>query len=78
MSKGKKRCPTCDHMELARVSRHGFLQEHVYPHLGVFPWECAQCRNTFLLKNRGRSYRRSGTQDDGALGVYQGASDLQK
>jgi hypothetical protein len=59
MSKRKKACPNCAEVELTRVGRHGFLQEHVYPKFGMFPWECAQCRQIFLLKSRGVSYRKA-------------------
>jgi ssDNA-binding Zn-finger/Zn-ribbon topoisomerase 1 len=60
MSKAKKTCPQCDEVELTRVARRGFMQERVYPKFGMFPWECAQCRQIFLLKSRGRSYRKAG------------------
>ena len=60
MSKRKKTCPNCDEVELTRVARHGFLQERVYPRFGMYPWECAQCRQIFLLKSRGHSYRKAG------------------
>jgi hypothetical protein len=60
MSKGKKACPNCEEVELTRVARHGFLQERVYPKFGMYPWECAQCRQIFLLKGRGVSYRKAG------------------
>ena len=36
------------------------MQERVYPKFGMFPWECAQCRQIFLLKSRGHSYRKAG------------------
>lgn len=58
-SKSKKMCPKCTEVQLTRVARHGFLQEHVYPKFGLFPWECAQCREVFLLKSRGVSYRKA-------------------
>ena len=60
MSKRKKICPNCAEAELTRVARHGFLQERVYPKFGMFPWECGQCRQIFLLKSRGHSYRKAG------------------
>jgi hypothetical protein len=60
MSKSKKTCPNCSEFELTRVARHGFMQERVYPKFGMFPWECGQCRQIFLLKSRGRSYRKAG------------------
>ncbi len=59
MRKSKRRCPNCANVEMARVERRGFLQEHVYPRLGFYPWECPFCREVFLLKSRGRSYRKA-------------------
>lgn len=59
MSKAKKTCPNCSEFELTRVARHGFMQERIYPKFGMFPWECGQCRQIFLLKSRGRSYRKA-------------------
>jgi hypothetical protein len=64
MSTHKKPCPNCDEIGLTRVTRHGFLQERVYPKFGMFPWECAQCRQVFLLKSRGRSYRRASPKNE--------------
>jgi len=60
MSKRKMTCPSCAEVELTRVARHGFLQERVYPKFGMYPWECTQCRQIFLLKSRGYSYRKAG------------------
>jgi hypothetical protein len=59
MNKAKRHCPNCEHVEMVRTHRRGFMQEHVYPRLGLYPWECPFCREVFLLKSRGRSYRRS-------------------
>lgn len=58
-SRSKEMCPKCTAIALTRVARHGFLQEQVYPRFGLYPWECAQCREVFLLKSRGVSYRKA-------------------
>jgi hypothetical protein len=73
MSKAKKTCPNCDEMELTRIARSGFMQERIYPKLGMFPWECGQCRQVFLLKSRGRSYRKASPRAD--IGVAVGRLD---
>jgi len=65
MSKSKRRCPNCTNVEMIRVPRRGFLQEHVYSRLGLYPWECPFCREVFLQKNRGRSYRRANPDPEG-------------
>jgi hypothetical protein len=37
------------------MERKGFLQERVLPALGYYPWVCATCKSTFLMRKR---YRR--------------------
>uniref|UniRef100_A0A372IR89 Uncharacterized protein n=1 Tax=Paracidobacterium acidisoli TaxID=2303751 RepID=A0A372IR89_9BACT len=52
----KLQCPKCGEFELTRAHRAGFLQLRIYPKLGLYPWECAQCRRISMLKSRtGRS-----------------------
>jgi ribosomal protein L37AE/L43A len=63
MTQKKLQCPKCEEVELTRVARKGFLQEHIYPKFGLYPWECGQCRQVFLLKARGKSYRRSRSKE---------------
>ncbi len=38
---------------MRRLPRHGFMQKHVYPRFGYYPWECPICRRTMILKKRG-------------------------
>jgi len=45
-------CPKCGKGHLHRIARRGFLQIKVYPLLGYYPWECAGCRETSLIKKR--------------------------
>jgi hypothetical protein len=69
MSKAMKTCPNCHGIELARIARCGFMQVHVYPKFRIFPWKCGACRQMFLLKGRGRRYRKAGPRAD--IGVAQ-------
>jgi hypothetical protein len=43
---------------MVRVHRHGFLQQQVFPKLGLYPWECLTCREVFLKKGRGHGYKK--------------------
>jgi DNA-directed RNA polymerase subunit RPC12/RpoP len=65
MNKTKRRCPNCANVEMTRIQRRGFLQERVYSRLGLYPWECPFCREVFLVKSRGRSYRRVNPDGEG-------------
>jgi DNA-directed RNA polymerase subunit RPC12/RpoP len=65
MNKNKRRCPNCSSVEMTRVQRRGFMQERVYPKLGLYPWECPFCREVHLLKSRGRGYRRINRDAEG-------------
>jgi hypothetical protein len=52
-------CPYCGNEQMRRLARRGFLQNRVYPLLGLFPWECFACRKTRMLRRRGKpSFRR--------------------
>ncbi|HTW60818.1 MAG TPA: hypothetical protein VMD55_03360 [Terracidiphilus sp.] len=51
----KIRCPSCGDGGPRRLERKGFLQEKVYPLFGYYPWLCATCKSTFLMRKR---YRR--------------------
>jgi hypothetical protein len=52
----KLQCPKCGEFELTRTHRMGFMQRFIYPKLGLFPWECSQCRRISMLTSRsGRS-----------------------
>jgi hypothetical protein len=68
MNKIKRRCPNCATIELTRVQRRGFLQERVYSKLGLYPWECPLCREVFLVKSRGRGYRKTNPGAEGKNG----------
>lgn len=47
-------CPGCGSEYLRRVRREGFIRKRVYAYFGYFPWECAICRKTFMLRVRGK------------------------
>jgi hypothetical protein len=51
----RMRCPHCGDGRPRRMERKGFLQERVLPVLGYYPWACATCKSTFLMRKR---YRR--------------------
>ena len=51
----KIHCPHCGDSRPRRMERKGFLQERVLPVLGYYPWVCAACKSTFLMRKR---YRR--------------------
>jgi len=55
----KRPCPNCNNVALVRTHRRGFLQEHLLPKLGLYPWECQICRQIFLQKSRGHHSRRT-------------------
>jgi hypothetical protein len=41
----------------------GFWQKSILTRLGYYPWECGQCREIFLLKQRFAGY--AGSDQDG-------------
>ncbi|UWZ84772.1 hypothetical protein [Occallatibacter riparius] len=45
-------CPHCGVRALYRRERRGFLQCRVFPRLGFYPWRCASCRRSALLRLR--------------------------
>jgi hypothetical protein len=45
-------CPHCGARALYRRERRGFLQRRVFPRLGFYPWNCASCRKSALLRLR--------------------------
>ncbi len=45
-------CPECGASRIRRVERKGFMQKHVYPFFGYFPWHCRECRQYVLLRRR--------------------------
>lgn len=51
-------CPKCGSDHLRRVKREGFWQVSFLPKFGYFPWECAHCRITVMLRHRGERKRR--------------------
>lgn len=50
-------CPKCGGTNMMRIQRRGFWQEFILPSLGLFPWECVNCRKSSLLRNRGTRIR---------------------
>lgn len=46
------KCPRCGDSALYRKERRGLLQKKLYPLLGLFPWRCASCRKSSLLRQR--------------------------
>ena len=47
-------CPKCARGEFRRTARKGFLEKHIYPRFGYFPWKCPVCKYRTLHKNRGQ------------------------
>jgi ribosomal protein L37AE/L43A len=47
-------CPQCGSNRVRRVERKGFMQLHIYPWLGMFPWYCRECRAYSMLRKRYR------------------------
>jgi hypothetical protein len=37
---------------LRRENRAGFFQLHIFPSLGLYPWECIFCRKVRLYRGR--------------------------
>jgi hypothetical protein len=52
---------------MRRLLRESFLQKHVYPLFGYYPWECPLCRKPVLLKVRRMRKRRSKLTDFSAI-----------
>jgi hypothetical protein len=50
-------CAVCA-IKLRRVQRRGFVQKHILPLLGFFPWECPVCRERlfYLKRDKQKSY----------------------
>jgi hypothetical protein len=42
---------------MTRIARRGILREHVYPLLGVYPWQCAICGTESMRRRRGGKIR---------------------
>jgi predicted RNA-binding Zn-ribbon protein involved in translation (DUF1610 family) len=55
-------CPKCGSSHMRRVKREGFWQVKFWPRFGMFPWECAQCRQTSLFRCRGERKRRESSE----------------
>ena len=51
-------CERCGSEKMHRVFREGFLQQHIYPFFGYFPWRCKTCGNLALMhkRHRGRAH----------------------
>src|SRR5579875_3040658 len=58
MDGARPQCPTCDGIELRRQGRVGFWQRRILSRFGYFPWECGQCREIYMLKQRALGYRQ--------------------
>ncbi|MGA7521421.1 MAG: hypothetical protein WBW84_03010 [Acidobacteriaceae bacterium] len=52
-------CPNCRQQQLVRVARQGFLRSHVFPVLGLYPWQCARCGRHFLVPRRSAGHRHT-------------------
>ncbi len=39
---------------MRRLARAGFLQQHIWPFFGYYPWECPICRKLRLVRCRRR------------------------
>ena len=59
-------CNDCEDYLLRRVGRIGFWQTKIASRLGLYPWECMQCRKISLFNKRaqeGRKARRSAPRE---------------
>ena len=48
----KKYCSNCNDYSMQRTERRGFWMRAVLSRLGMFPWECAYCRDVVMLRQR--------------------------
>lgn len=48
----KNYCSHCNDYSLRRTERRGFWMRVVLSRLGLFPWECAYCRDVVMLRQR--------------------------
>jgi hypothetical protein len=48
-------CPRCFYARVNRIERKGFMEKHIYPLFGFYPWYCRECRTNILIRKR---YRR--------------------
>jgi hypothetical protein len=49
---GVTRCPICGCSCFHRVPRTGLAQRTILSLFGYFPWECARCKELFLIRKR--------------------------
>jgi len=50
-------CPNCGSDRVYRLFREGFLQEHVFPLFGYYPWQCKTCARDLLIRKRKKAKR---------------------
>ena len=58
-SSGEVTCRVCGGDRVTRVFREGFLQRHVYPLFGFYPWQCKTCSSFLMLRKRRKLKRTS-------------------
>ena len=46
------RCPICQHDEIERSKRRGFIERGIYSLFGYYPWRCGGCGERFFIKVR--------------------------
>jgi DNA-directed RNA polymerase subunit RPC12/RpoP len=51
-AKARIRCKRCGTEKVFRLYREGFLQEKIYPLLGLYPWKCKNCGEQMLVRKR--------------------------
>ena len=54
-AKDKVYCWKCGSDRVYRVERKGFMQEMIYPLLGLYPWRCKSCGDRAMLRKRNRA-----------------------
>jgi hypothetical protein len=47
-----------------RINRVGFMERHVLPLFGYFPWKCGSCGSTFRYRAKGIVRKRRHTDRD--------------
>lgn len=45
-------CKKCQYPQMRRVRRQGWWEREFFPHLGLYPWECIDCRQITMHRLR--------------------------
>jgi len=58
-------CKVCG-TSMRRVARDGFVQQHILPLFGFYPWQCPMCRSVSMYRKKNKRKRRSEFRNSGS------------